>query len=101
MRIKKGDQIKMVAGVDRGKTGKVLAAFPKTGRVVVEGVNIKKKHLRPRKQGQKGELVAMPAAFPISRAALLCGTCGRPVRVVWKRDGARKHRVCKKCGSGI
>lgn len=91
----------MMAGVDRGKMGKVIAAFPKTGRVVVDGVNVKKKHVRPRTQGQKGELVAMPAAFPASRAALVCGICRKPVRVSRKHDGARKHRVCRKCGSVI
>lgn len=101
MKIKKGDQIKIMAGADRGKTGKVLAAFPETGRVIVDGINIKKKHVRPRKQGQKGELVEMPAAFPASRAALICGKCGKPVRVGRKRDGARSHRVCKKCGSTV
>lgn len=91
----------MITGADRGKTGKVLAAFPGTGRVIVDGVNVKKKHLRPRKQGQKGELVEMPAAFPASRAALICGKCGTAVRTGMKRDGAHIYRVCKKCGNII
>lgn len=99
MKIKKGDQIKIMAGADRGKTGKVLAAFPAEGRIVADGINVKKKHLRPRKQGQKGELVEMPVAFPASRAALICSKCGRAVRIGRKRDGARSYRVCKKCGS--
>lgn len=99
MHIRKGDQIKIMAGADRGKIGKVLGAFPAEGRIVAEGINIKRKHLRPRKQGQKGELVEMPAAFPVSRASLVCSTCGKPVRIARKREGARKHRVCKKCGS--
>ncbi|TSD05019.1 MAG: large subunit ribosomal protein L24 [Parcubacteria group bacterium Greene0714_36] len=89
----------MMTGNDRGKTGRVLAAFPKEGRIVVDGINVKKKHVRPRKQGQKGELVQIPMPFSVSRAALVCGKCGKPTRVGWNRESARKRRVCKKCGS--
>lgn len=102
MKIKKGDQVKMVSGNDKGKQGKVLAVFPKIEKLVVEGLNIKKKHVRPRQQGKKGELVRIPAPLPVSRAMLVCPKCGKPTRVGYKSDGlGNKSRVCKKCGANL
>lgn len=88
----------MMAGADRGKTGTVLAAFPAQQRIVVAGMNVKKKHVRPRTQGQKGELVRLPMPFPASRAAIVCGKCGTPVRIGHRIDAGRKIRICRKCG---
>ncbi len=99
MRIKKGDQIQIVAGADKGKKGTVLAAFPRESKIAAEGINMKKKHVRPKKQGQKGELVRIPMPFPVSRAALVCGTCGKPARVGYRVAAGGKMRVCKKCGT--
>ena len=101
MNIKKGDNIKIISGNDRGKTGKVIGAFPKELRITVEGVNIKKKHVRPRAQGRKGELVKMPLPFPASRAMLVCGSCGRPTRAHILPGETKKQRVCRKCGSAL
>lgn len=102
MTIKKGDQVKIISGNDRGKTGKVLGVFPQEERIVVEGVNVKKKHVRPRKQGQKGELVKIPLPFPVSRAMLMCGVCGRPTRPrMMPGETAKKQRVCRKCGATV
>lgn len=98
MHIRKGDKIKMMTGADRGRTGTVLAAFPATRHIAVDGINIKKKHVRPRKQGQKGELVRVPMPFPASRASLVCGSCGKPTRIGRRREADRKIRICKKCG---
>lgn len=98
MHIRKGDQIKMMTGADRGRTGKVLAAFPRTRRIAADGINVKKKHVRPRRQGQKGELVQVPMPFPASRALLVCRACGKPVRVGFRTEAGKKMRVCKKCG---
>ena len=102
MKIKKGDQVKIMAGNDRGKVGKVLVAIPEEGKIVVEGLNIKKKHVRPRQQGKKGELVRVPAPFPVSRVALVCPHCAKPTRVGFalKAIGG-KPRVCKKCKGEI
>ena len=99
MKLKKGDTIKIISGNDKGKQGKVLAVFPSEERIVVEGVNIKKKHIRPRKQDQKGELVRIPAPFPLSRALLICPKCGQPTRVGFRVEGKKKVRVCKRCGA--
>lgn len=97
MKIRKGDQVKILSGNDRGKTGKVLVALPEDGKIVVEGLNIKKKHVRPKQQGKKGELVRIPAPFMASRAMLICPKCGKPSRTGFK-NGPAKVRVCKKCG---
>lgn len=98
MRIKKGDTVKMLAGRDRGKTGKVLRAFPDRQAVTVEGVNLLMKHLRPRRQGERGQRVRFPAPLPVARVMLVCPKCGKPTRVGMRplTDG-RKERECKEC----
>lgn len=101
MNIKKGDHVKIMAGNDKGKEGKVLSVFPKTQMVVVDGAHLKKKHVRPRQQGKKGELVRVPLPFPASRVMLLCPRCGKAIRVGWRTEGENKHRVCKKCGAEV
>lgn len=101
MKVKKGDQVKIIAGNDRGKTGKVLAVLTNEGRLVVEGINVKKKHVRPKQQGRKGELVRVPAPIAISRVMALCAKCGKPTRIGYKNEGAIKARICKKCGSEL
>lgn len=99
MKIKKGDQVKIIAGNDKGKQGKVLAVLPKEKRVLVGGVNLKKKHVKPRRQGQKGELVRTPRPIVISRVMLICSKCGRAGRFGYKKEAVgSKIRVCKKCG---
>lgn len=97
MKVKKGDQVKIISGNDRGKQGKVLAVFPNDGKVVIEGLNIKKKHVRPRQQGKKGELVRIPAPFPVSRVMLVCPKCGKAVRAGYQVNAGTKSRFCKKC----
>jgi len=101
MKIKKGDMVKMLSGKDRGKTGKVLRALPDEQRISVEGLNTVKKHLRPRKQGERGQIASMPALVAVSKVALVCPKCGKPTRVGWQVNADRKSRVCKKCGSEI
>lgn len=102
MRIRKGDIVKIISGNDSGKQGKILVVFPKDGRVVVEGLNIKKKHIRPKQQGKKGELVRIPAPFPASRVMFLCSKCGKPTRIGYKiNDLGIKSRICRKCGGDI
>ena len=100
MRLKKGDEIKVISGNDKGKRGKILSILHDQGKIVVEGFNVKKKHMRPRQQGKKGEVALIPAAFQASRAMLICKKCGKVVRVGYKiTDSGSKSRVCKKCGS--
>ena len=97
MKIKKGDIVKIISGNDKGKQGKVL--FAKGEKIVVEGVNVRKKHRRSRQQGKKGEVISIPVFFPVSRAMLVCPKCKKPTRVGSLFDDSRKKaRVCKKCG---
>ena len=98
MNIKKGDQVKIISGNDKGKHGKVLSVFPAEGRLVVEGVNMRKKHMRPRKQGQKGELIRIAGSMTIARAMLICSKCNKPTRIGIKVEDGKRHRICKKCG---
>jgi large subunit ribosomal protein L24 len=97
MNIKKGDKIKIIAGKDRGKAGTILRALPASGRVVVDGLNIRKRHVRPRKSGQKGEIVQFPAPLHVSNVQLVCGTCGKAVRSGFQVQAGTKNRICRKC----
>ncbi|TSC67274.1 MAG: large subunit ribosomal protein L24 [Parcubacteria group bacterium Gr01-1014_66] len=101
MKIRKGDQILVRAGNERGTHGKVLSVFPDMERIVVEGVNMRKKHMRARTGGRKGEIVSRPSAFPVSRVMLICPSCSKPTRVGLRREGEKKERWCKQCGKRI
>jgi len=102
MYIKKNDTVKILAGKDKGKTGKVLQILPSENKASVEGLNLLIKHLRPRKSGEKGQRIEFPAFMNISNLALLCPKCGKATRVGAKivateGKAAKKFRVCKKC----
>lgn len=101
MKIKKDDQVLIISGKDRLKKGKVLDVFPKEEKVVVEGVNIRKKHVRPKKSGEKGQTVQIPSAISLSNVKLICPKCGQPARIGHKMVDKNKYRVCKKCGKEI
>jgi len=87
----------MLSGKDRGRRGKILKVLVKSGRVIVEGLNLVKKHRRPKKQGEKGEVVLLPRAVDISNIALRCPHCDRPVKIGYRLSGDKKLRVCRKC----
>jgi large subunit ribosomal protein L24 len=102
MKIKKNDKVKILSGKDRGKSGKVLQTMPKKNRVSVEGLNILIKHLRPSREGEKGQRVEFPAFVNISNVALICPECDKPTRVGYKlikkdNQKEKKYRFCKKC----
>ena len=101
MKIKKGDMVKIMTGKDRGKTGKVSKVIPSEEKIIVEGMNIKKKNMKPRKQGQKGHIAQISAPFYASNAMIICSSCGKETRVGYKIDGDKKTRVCKKCNASI
>jgi len=101
MKIRKGDNVKILSGKDRGKTGKVSRALPDGAKAFVEGLNIVKKHVRPRKQGEKGQRVSVPAAIDISNLMLVCPKCSKSSRIGYKLKDGSKFRICKKCGSEI
>jgi len=101
MRIRKGDQIQIIAGKDKGKTGKVLRVIPGNLRIVAEGLNLIKKHVKPKKGGEKGQRVEVPASINISNVMLVCPKCGKLTRVGFKVSKDDKLRICKKCKSEI
>jgi|SRR3972149_10348736 len=101
MKVKKGDTVLIIAGKDRGKKGKIIKSLPKEEKIVVEGVNLVKKHQKPKKSGEKGQMVSLPAAIHISNAKIVCSGCGKATRTGYKIEGDKKYRICKKCGQTI
>ncbi|OGH86494.1 MAG: 50S ribosomal protein L24 [Candidatus Magasanikbacteria bacterium RIFOXYC12_FULL_33_11] len=105
MKIKTGDKVKVLSGKDRGKTGKILQVLTNktTNRVfvVVEGANLLKKHLRAGKQGEKGQIIELPAPMDISNVMLIDGNSKKPTRVGYKIEGDKKKRVAKVSGEFI
>ncbi|MBI3304884.1 50S ribosomal protein L24 [Candidatus Parcubacteria bacterium] len=101
MRLRKGDTVVMLSGKDRGRRGKVLLVLPRAGRLVVEGINIRVRHRRPRKGGEKGQKIEFPASFSAAKAMVVCPTCSKPTRIKVVMAGAHKSRGCLKCGAAF
>ncbi len=101
MKIKKGDTVLIISGKDRGRTGKVFKAFPKRRGILVEGINLKKKHVRPKREGEKGQVIQMPAVLDISNVKIVCPKCGKATRIGYIVENKQKHRICKKCKQAI
>ena len=99
MSIKKGDKVEVLSGKDRGKQGTVLRALPSEGKVVVEGVAVAKKAVKPNQQNQQGGIVSQEMPIDASNVNLVCPKCGKRTRVGHKQDGKNKLRICKKCGA--
>jgi large subunit ribosomal protein L24 len=99
LKIKKGDQVKVLTGKDRGKTGNVTRVLPDVGKVIVDGVNIAKKHQKATRATMQGGIIDKDMPLPVANVALICTKCGKPTRVGYKIDpDGTKMRVCKKCG---
>ena len=98
MKIKKDDQVLIIAGKDKGRKGKVLEAFPKGNKLIVEGISMRKKHIKPKKSGEKGQIVHLPGSIDVSNVKLICKNCGKAARIEYKIEGKKKYRICKKCG---
>ena len=101
MKIRKNDTVLIISGKDRGKRGKVLDVFPEEERIVVEGVNLRKKHIRPKRAGEKGQVVETPARISVSNVKLICSKCGKSTRVGRKIIEKKKYRICKKCNQEV
>ena len=101
MRIRKGDTVEVLSGKHRGKRGEVMRAFPKAGKVVVDGANMAKRHTKPRGATMQGGIIDKDMPLPVSAVAIVCAACG-PSRVGYREDEqGRKVRVCKKCGADL
>jgi len=101
MHVKKDDIVVVLSGKDKGKKGKVLAAFPKEGKLIVEGVNVATKHQKPRKQGEEGGIIKTETPIYACKVMRVCPKCDKPTRPAFKILDGKKTRVCKKCGAAI
>lgn len=100
--VKKDDTVVVISGNDKGKKGKVLGVSPKEGKVIVQGVHLVKKHVKPRRQGEAGGIVEAEGAIYASKVQLYCEKCGKGVRANYKTlDDGKKVRVCAKCGENL
>lgn len=98
MKLKKGDKVKVLAGKDKGKSGKILQVYKDKDKVSVEGVNLRYKNMRPRRQGEKGQRIQFPAPLSVSNVMLVCPKCNKAIRVSYKiMDNKKKIRSCSKC----
>lgn len=101
LKIRKGDEVRVLTGKDKGKTGKVLDVIPQARRLIVEGVNVHVRFSRPKKQGEKGQRLELPGPMPVAKVILICPHCGKPTRVAHELKENNKFRKCKKCGKLI
>lgn len=101
MNIKKGDNVIVLTGKDKGKTGKVATAFPREQKVLILGVNVKKDHQRAKKSGEKGQVVDKPMPVHVSNVALVDSKTNKATRVGFKKEGDKKIRIAKKSGTII
>lgn len=97
MKIKVNDKVEIIKGKDSGKSGKVIQVFPKSDKIVVEGVHVIKKHMRPNRRSEKGQVIELSAPMFASNTMLICPKCGRKTRVACKIDADGNKRQCKKC----
>lgn len=99
MKVKKNDTVLVLSGKDAGKTAKVLVAHPKTNKIVVDGINVQKKHKKARSAQEVSSIVNQSGPIDASNVLVVCPACGKATRVAYKIEGDKKARVCKKCGA--
>ena len=101
MKIRKGDTVQVLSGNDKGKTGEVLEVIPNSQKVIVKGINIRKKHVKPRKQGEEGGIIPVECAIHSAKVNVVCPKCGKATRIGYEVEKDGKVRVCKKCGAEL
>lgn len=101
MKLRKGDNVIVLSGNDKGKTGEVLEVTPKSEKVIVKGVNIRKKHVKPRRAGEEGGIIASEFPISSSKVNVVCPKCGKATRIGYILEDGKKERICKKCGAKI
>jgi len=101
MKIKKGDTVLIISGKDKGKKGKVFESFPVKRKIAIEGINIVKKHRRPKTEKEKGQVIEIPKPIDVSNVKLVCPKCSQSARVGYKIVEKKKYRICKKCKQEI
>lgn len=101
MKIKKGDNVIVISGKDKGKTGKVSRALPRENKIIVPGINVKKIHKRPTKSGQKGQIIDQASPMDVSNVMIVDPKNSKPSRVGFVKKGDKKERISKKSGSVV
>jgi large subunit ribosomal protein L24 len=101
MRIHKGDTVVVLQGKDKGKKAEVVRAFPGSDRVILEGVNVAKRHAKPTRATQQGGVIDKFMPVHISTVALVCKSCDQPTRIGYTFEDGEKVRVCRKCGKNL
>ncbi|MEW5805199.1 MAG: 50S ribosomal protein L24 [Patescibacteria group bacterium] len=101
LKIKKGDLVRAISGKDKGKQGKVIRVIPSKRKAIVEGLFLVKKIRRPKKAGEKGEIIDLPQPVDLAKLMLVCSSCSKPVRIGYVVEGKNKSRICKKCQAKI
>jgi len=101
MKLRKGDEVKIIRGKDKGKTGKIEKVFSKTKKVIIPGVNLYKRHLKARSQSQPSEIITLTKPIAMANVILICPKCNLPTRVGFEIKDNEKIRICKKCQQAI
>jgi len=101
MKLKKGHNVIVTSGKEKGKKGKITRVYPEDFRVMVEGVNVKQRHRKPTKSGEKGQTIEKQNPIALGNVRLICSKCNKAVRVGYKIEEKNKIRVCKKCGAEV
>lgn len=101
MKIKKGDQVQVIAGKSRGTTGEVLLVLPQDDKVIVKGANMMKRHMKAKREGEKGERIEKEAPIHVSNVMLMCPHTNKPTRVGYKIEGGEKIRISKRANKAI
>lgn len=101
MKLQKGDEIKVVAGKDKGKTGKIEKVFPKLDKVLILGINQYKRHIKAKSQMQKSEIATIEKPLPVANVQFVCPKCTLVSRIGYVINDSKKQRICKKCSQVI
>jgi large subunit ribosomal protein L24 len=102
MKIKKGDRVRVLTGKDRGKEGEVMRAIPEKQKLIVDGVNVAKRHQRATRATTQGGIIDKDMPIPVANVAIICSSCHKATRVGYRFDDqGRKVRICRKCGGDL
>ena len=101
LKIRKGDNVVVITGKDKGKTGIVEKVFPEAGRIVVKGIALAKKHIKPSKKNPQGGIIDINLKIDSSNALIVCPTCGKPTKIAYKVSDNKTIRICKKCSQSL
>lgn len=101
MKLRKGDKIQVIAGKDRGKNGAVERVYAKQNKVLVQGINLYKRHIKKSQEMQEGGIIDIPRAIDVSKVMLVCPKCKKATRIGYKEEKGKKVRVCRKCQNVI